>query len=1179
MNFIVQIDWRKIMRITFSQLVIAILFTCVSYAKDGLAQHVLDRQVDISVRKVSLTEVLSQLEAKTRIKFVYSENVVSTEGLVSIKAKHASLKTVLDELLHSKGIAYDVINDRIVLGKMKNHSSPPGKVKKDLVIDLRRPLQTTITGKVTDAVSGNPIPGVAVTIKGTTRGTATDLEGNYSLAASPEETLVFSFLGYKNVERAPGNETVLNVALESDVAGLEQVVVVGYGTQQKKDLTGAVSVVNVQDLVQQPTANVTTQLQGRAAGVTVLGGGQPGDPPQIRIRGINTFGNNSPLFVVDGVPTENINDLNPYDIATMQVMKDAGSASIYGSRAANGVVIISTKRGHGKVKVSYDAYYGTQLPPSGNVWDILSPMEMAELKWMADPANIGNDVQYGNGSTPRLPDYIQPDGAMEGEVDIEDYNVDPFYTNSDAVGGFYRIVKANKQGTNWFDEIFDPAPMTSHNLSVSGGGEQGNYLFSMNYFNQEGTLINTYMKRYTIRANSQYNVSSNIRIGENISFSVIDNPRIAELTEGSGIGHAYRQQPIIPVHDIMGNYAGSAGTELGNARNPVAILERTANNKANAYRIFGNIFAEADFAEHFTVRTQFGGELYSGFAQSFAYPEYENKENTPTNTYNESSYNGNNWTWTNMITYHQVFNDMHDLTVLAGTEAYHNQGRNLSGSTQGYFSFDPDFTNLGSGSGTRNNASGRYEDALFSLFGRVDYTFKDRYLLSATVRRDGSSRFQVYQYGWFPAVSAGWRISEEEFWNSPWLDELKLRGSYGVMGNQMNVAPDNAFTTFSGDRTTSYYDIGGSNNSITEGFRRNRVGNPDAKWEKNITANIGLDATLFSGKLDLTAEYYRKDVDDLLYNPSLPGTAGSVTAPFINIAKMRNQGLDLSATTYLDITKDLLLDATVTFTTYSNEILKVSAGADYFDTDGRRFNGSFIVRNQVGSPIGSFFGYQIEGFWNTEEDIAAANAGSPTGTYQTDIGLGRFRYADINGDGMVTADDRTVLGNPNPDFSYGLNLGLKYKQFDFSFFLFGTAGNDIWNQLKWWHDFNASFQGAKSHTALYDSWTKEDHNAIAPIQEKDGYVSTNGVPNSYYVEKGSYLRAKNAQLGYTFPSETLDRMGISRLRIYLQAANLFTISDYSGVDPEISGGTVSFGIDEGAYPNMQQFLLGLGLTF
>src|SRR3546814_526141 len=294
----------------------------------------------------------------------------------------------------------------------------------------------------------------------------------------------------------------------------------------------------------------------------------------------------------------------------MQVMKDAGSASIYGSRAANGVVIITTKRGTGKVKVAYDAYYGTQRPPSGNVWNILSPMEMAELKWMADPDYIGNDVQYGDGQTPRLPDFIQPDGAMEGEVNLDDYDVDPFYTDPDAVGSFYRIVRANKQGTNWFDEIFDPAPMTSHNLSVSGGGEQGNYLFSMNYFNQQGTLINTYMKRYTIRANSQYNVNSNIRIGENISFSVIDNPRIAELTEGSAIGHAYRQQPIIPVYDIHGNYGGSAGTELGNALNPVAIQERTSNNKANAYRIFGNEYAEADFLEHFTIRTQFGGELY-----------------------------------------------------------------------------------------------------------------------------------------------------------------------------------------------------------------------------------------------------------------------------------------------------------------------------------------------------------------------------------------------------------------------------------------------------------------------------------------------------------------------------------------------------------------------------------------
>ncbi|HVI48099.1 MAG TPA: TonB-dependent receptor [Chitinophaga sp.] len=1052
--------------------------------------------------------------------------------------------------------------------------------------------QTKVSGKVTDKASGNPLPGVSVSIKGTNRGTATDPNGNFSLQAKSGETLLFSFVGYDPQEAVAGTGP-LNISLAEKVGSLEEVVVTGYASQKKKDLTGAVSVVKVENLTKQPTAQITNQLQGQVSGITVLGTGQPGQEPQVKIRGSNTFQNNTPLYVIDGVPISSLADLNPNDVATMQVLKDAGAASIYGARAANGVIVITTKRGTGRVKVSYDGYYGTQRPKGGNVWNILNPQEQANLKWMAiantTPNPVYKDEQYGSGATPRLPDYIAPVGTMEGDpaTDPSKYFVDPNYKNAGDLDKFYRIVKANKSGTDWFHEIFKPAPITSHNLAVSGGGDIGSYFFSFYYFNQQGTLKNTYNKRYSVRANSSFNVTDHIRVGENLEYSVINNPQIGILAEGSGIGMAFREMPIIPVYDIKGNYAGSFGKGLGNARNPVAIQDRFGSTKTLATRLLGNVFAEADIMKNFTLRTSFGGEIYSFNNHSFTYPEYENAENNKVNSYTENSGNGYTWTWTNTLSYHKNFNNAHDLKVLIGTEAYNNQGRNVGGTSLDYFTFDPNFTNLSTGTGTPTNYSNNFTDGLFSLFARVDYAFKDRYLLGALVRRDGSSRFgSSNRYGNFPAVSAAWRISQEEFMKGiSWISDLKLRGGYGIMGNQINVTPSNVFTAYGFNRSSSFYDLRGTTNTIQQGFQRSQIGNPNAKWESNVNANIGIDATLFKGALEFTVDYYRKDVKDLLYNPELPGVYGVATAPYVNVAQMKNRGFDFSVTGKVDLEKDLKLDVTGNLTTYHNEIVKISDAAPYFDQEQRRFNGTFIIRNAVGQSISEFFGYKVDGFWNSQAEIDAANKSAQdrykdnTIVYQTDTKPGRFKYADVNGDGRITEADRTYLGNPNPKFTYGLNIGLTYKSWDFSMFLYGVQGNKIWNQVKWWTDFYPSFEGAKSKTALYDSWLPTRQNAKAPIQETTPSFSTSNVPNSYFVENGSYLRAKNIMLGYTLPSSVLKRVGIEKFRVYVQAANVFTITKYSGIDPEVTGGTTNFGVDEGAYPNQRQYLVGVNVTF
>jgi TonB-linked SusC/RagA family outer membrane protein len=1059
--------------------------------------------------------------------------------------------------------------------------------------------QTKYKGKVIASDDKLPIIGASVRVKGAATGAITDVNGDFSLSLSPGNTLVISYIGYVTKEITVGTDVNLNITLIAGNNTLNEVVVTGYGSQRKKDLVGAVAVVDVAAANRQPTSSVENQLQGQAAGVTVIASGQPGENPSVKIRGANTFGNNQPLYVVDGVPTTNVSDINPNDVASMQVLKDASSASIYGARAANGVIVITTKKGTGKVSVSYDAYYGTQVPKGGNVFNLLNPQEMTSLRTLAIqntaalkgiPVDLSSNLYGPNGNV--LPDYISagstgPYGVHDGDpaVDPSKYNVNPFYTSGDP-SGFYRITKANKAGTDWYHEIFKSAPIQSHNLALSGSSDLATYLFSMNYYNQKGTLIDTYDKRYTVRANTSFNVSKHIRVGENLSYSVTENPLINENDEGSGIGMAFREQPIIPVYDIAGNYAGSNTANLGNARNPVAIQQRTGNNYGAYNRLFGNAFAEVDFLKYFTLRTQFGGEYYSDYNHSFTFPEYENSENNTTNSYSENSFNGYNYTWTNTLTYHQTIRK-HDIKLLVGTENYKNRYETLGATNTGYFTFDKNYTTITTGTGTPTAYSTIERDKLQSLIARLDYTFNDEFLLNATLRRDGSSRFLTYQYGWFPAVSAGWRISQESFLKkAAWISDLKIRGGYGVMGNQINVDPSNAFTTFGAIKTNSYYDIAGTSTSTVAGFTQTRIGNPDAKWELDKNLNIGFDGSFFNQKWDISADYYKKIITGLLFNPNLPGTAGSATAPYSNVGAMNNTGLDIAIGTHQTLGHDLKMNASLTFTTYHNVIKAVTVGQPYFDQNSGRFNGSSIIRNQVGGPVGGFFGYKTDGFWNSQAEIDAANT-KAGGTYQTDAAVGRFKYADVNGDGKVDASDRTLLGNPNPKFTGGLNLDFTYKNFDLNMFWYGSYGNKIWNDVRWWTDFYANFAGAKSKTALYDSWTPTHMNAKAPIQEIDGSFSTNTVPNSYYVENGSYLRLKNLQIGYKFAPNLIKSIGLSSARIYLSGANLITITKYSGVDPEIVGGgttsntnsSTNFGVDRGNYSPSRTYLLGVQVKF
>ncbi|WP_234571897.1 SusC/RagA family TonB-linked outer membrane protein [Rhodohalobacter sp. 614A] len=1050
-----------------------------------------------------------------------------------------------------------------------------------------------ISGQVIDANSGEALPGVNILIVGTDDGTITNVDGEYSISAPEDGSLRFTFIGYKPITIPISGRSTIDVEMEQDIISGDELLVIGYSVQERRDMTGSISVVDMDQFETRAVTGdmVSKQLQGMASGVSVVSSGQPGETPDIRIRGINTFGNNAPLVVIDGVPG-NMNNLNSNDIESIQVLKDASSASIYGARAANGVIVITTKKGGGSVQVNYSGTYGVDWQGRDNPWDIASPQDHANLVWTAqqNSGQTPSHVLYGNGSNPTLPDFISPAGASEADVNLDSYYLIPEYTDPAMLGTFNQLTRANKEGTDWFNEIFRPAATMQHNISVNGGSEIGNFLFSVNYLDQEGTLKYNFRDRVTLRANTSFNLGENFRIGENLSYSVSESPTVAALTEGSSIGFSYRIQPIVPVYDIAGNFGGQAGASLGNAANPVAMMYRTRNNESQTRNLFGNVFAEWDFLENVMVRTSFGGELWGWESKSINYPSYEEQEPTTTNGMDANSDSGYNWTWTNTLRYTQTL-DRHEIELLVGAEAQQEGGNARRANVQGFFSLDPNYVSLSTGSGTPVVSGWEWQSSLLSFFTRLDYIFNDRYIVGATIRRDGSSRFANNQWGWFPAVSVGWRISQENFMQDiDWLTDLKLIAGYGVMGNQINVDPANAFTLFTSDQGNSFYAIDGSNSSPSEGFRLDRIGNPDAEWERNVTANIGIEASLFNDQLQTSIEYYWKDVTDLLYNPELIGTFGVASQPYVNVGNMTNRGLDMSLSTNGGSIGGLQYNATLTFTSYNNEIVKISNDADFFDQETRRFGVPFI-RNQVGESISSFYGYDIEGFWQDQGEIDQTNSavvqqtGNSEAVYQSDMAVGRFRYKDVNGDGQITPDDRTFLGNPNPDFTYGLNLGLNYKAFDLNMFWYGSQGNDIWNGVKWFTDFYGNFNGAKSNRAVNDSWTPENRNAQLPIQEASGSFSSGEEPNSYFVEDGSYLRLRSLQLGYTLPADLLQRAGIRNVRLYVQGNNLITFTGYNGPDPEIGffsgdggGGSTNFGIDEGQYPTPKQFLFGINIS-
>jgi TonB-linked SusC/RagA family outer membrane protein len=1038
--------------------------------------------------------------------------------------------------------------------------------------------ERTITGKVSTESEG-PAPGVNVLIQGTMIGTITDLNGAYTIKVpNPEAVLVFSYIGYITEQVTVGTQAVIDVVLAADVVSLQEVVVTGYSTQRKRDITGAVGIVETTKLTSIPSGNVTNQLQGRTSGVTVTGSGQPGETAKVRIRGISSFQGNDPLYIVDGVPTQDISSMNPNDVESVAVLKDAGAASVYGSRASNGVIVVTTKKGGKGVKVNYDMFVGTQLPGAGPAKDLLNTQEYADLQWL---------VYKNDGTNAFGPDGVTP------------LDTHPIYgpsTNATPT------LPAWAADTDWYDEFTAPAGTQNHDLSLSGGTDKAKYFAGFGYFSQDGIVMTTYNKRYSGRFNSEFTfLNDRVKIGENLSITYRNFLTVTNLGEGSPIQMgAYRSQPIIPVYItdpiagtnhafVPGEYGGTGiVARLGNGSNVVADLNRNKDNQNYNLRLMGSAFVDIELLKGLNYRSTVGGTMNSNYAVAYTFATYERSENVATASLNESASYGGDWVWTNTLSLNKTFGQ-HSINAVAGYEAVkYNMGRNVAGNRAGYFSNNVSFRTLTNGANIVNATSGiRTPVTLVSQFLKADYSLMDKYLLSATVRRDGSSVFGTdTKYGIFPSFSAGWRIGEEAFLDGlPWLSELKIRGSYGTMGNQLPVRGENQFALFGGAAGSSFYDLNGTGSSSLQGFRSTDIRNLDAKWETNVTTNIGFEGGLFDNKITLVFDWYNKQTKELLFNPEIVGTAGAANAPFVNVAEMKNTGIDLELG-YKNSFGDLGFNATVVFTTNKNEIVKVDKSTPFFDWGGSRIGN--LCRNMEGEAVSSFYGYKVTGLFQDATEVANAPR-------QDGAAPGFFRYENVltgneATDTIIDPGDRQILGNPNPKFTYGLNLGLTYKGLDLSAFFYGSYGGDIYNYNKWWTDFWPSFQGQKSQDLLYNSWTTTNTGASVPKASNTSNFSTNTASTSYYIEDGSYFRLKNLTIGYTIPESIMSKVKIKSLRVYVQAVNLFTITKYSGLDPELGSQTTfnnssnsnviddrSAGIDYGNYPTARQFIFGLNL--
>jgi len=1055
--------------------------------------------------------------------------------------------------------------------------------------------QIRVSGFVT-TMEGSPLQGVVVGVQGANVSTRTDLTGRYEIMAPSDGVLIYSLIGYRAMALDVSGRSTMDVILERAVAVLDEVVVTGYTEQRRADITGAVSSIDVSSMEKETGSSVLKRLDGRVSGVEVQTSGSPGSRTVVRIRGISSFQNNDPLYIIDGTPVEDsyINWLNPRDIESIQVLKDASAASIYGARATNGVVIIETRNSGaaGAPRFTLDTKFGMASPTNGldNIL-ITDALDYAEVvcrsytnAGLTPPGNI-----YGDPCNPTLPQYIWPNDGVNQTNDLSAFGLtEDDYLWGDAAQQNRQIMRASP-GTNWWDAVFGSAMTADVNLSLAGSGENHGFNVSFNYYNQEGTAAYNRFQRGSVRANTQFQ-SGRLTVGENLavvmehSFGGMGDP--GGYAEDGIMGKNIMMQPVIPVYDIGGNFAGGKAVGLGNQSNPLRFAYGQKDNINDNYKIFGNAFASVDLTDAVKVNTRFGWDLTNQNGYSYNSIVPENSEPSFSNGIGNYWNTWRNWTWTNTMQFADRYGS-HDVSLLLGQEASKGRFRGINGSLSNLVTTDINARYIQDAlGGSKNVSSSGGVSSLLSFFGKFDYNYAERYYLSATMRRDGSSKLAPEnRWGWFPAFSLGWRLSQESFLRqNTFFTNIMLRAGYGVTGNQ-NIPSGRVLSQYGGGLGSTYYAINGGN-SIQTGYRQTSLGNANLKWEENKSYNIGLDLEFFGGSASLVVDAYQRDVDNLLFNPAQPATAGNAAAPILNVGAMRNRGIDASLG-YRGTVGSGNWSLTLNASHYKNEIVRIDGNSDFFYGPVSTRYGNQTI-NQIGYPIGSFYGLPTDGFFDTQADADASG--------QDGAAPGRIRFVDqltidTNGDGVpdqadgvINAEDRVIIGSPHPDLTAGMDFTLNMGAWDFSATLFASIGNDIFDVQKEWYVFR-NFSTNVRKDLLTDSWVAGQDNSNAKYPQLDQNDTFSGQQLSdFYVENGSYLRLRNLQVGYILPQSF-----ISSARIYVQAENLFTLTGYSGLDPSLpaaniggAAGNISdeyTGVDRGAYPSNKIISLGITATF
>jgi TonB-linked SusC/RagA family outer membrane protein len=999
-----------------------------------------------------------------------------------------------------------------------------------------------VKGVVTSADDGQPIPGVSVVVKGTTTGMITDLDGKYSVNAPGNSTLIFSFVGMKSQEIPVTGRTSINVVLASEQTDIDEVVVVGYGTQKKSLVTGAISKVGSEDLKKTSDMRVTQALQGKTAGVVISSNsGQPGDQVSIRIRGIGTNGDAEPLYIIDGLPMSGAGTdfLNSNDVESIEVLKDAASAAIYGARGANGVILITTKSGKKDTKmvVSYDGYYGVQNP-----WRKLRLLDSQEYIMLT------NEAAVNGGLSPKF-----------SVSDISSFTAD----------------------TDWQDEMFNyNAPKQNHSVSFNGGNDKISYSSSLNYFAQDGIVAQGKSKfeKFGYRLNTVAEFGF-LKFGSNLNLAYINSKGIETNTHfGTGLGQAINMPPIVPVKYEDGSWATPEdfGVGLQEITNPVAMLDKL-NSATKTSKLIGGLFAEVDFGKinsslkGLNFKSTYSGEMALVNTRGYS-PFYylDAMHFTITDKASKSMNLYSRWNFENVLTYDKTI-DTHHFTVMAGTTAFKDMFENLSGEKADviFDDFEHSYIDNATDPESASVGGGYSEHTVASLFGRLNYDLMDRYMLTATIRRDGSSRFgSENKYGYFPSVAAGWVISREDFLSgvSDAIDLLKLRASWGQNGSE-NIG-NFGYTSIIGNQNIYYF---GDSKTQYNGTQPTKIANPSLKWETSEQTNIGLDFATLESSLRVTLDYYVKTTKDWLVTAPVPMLVGN-SAPTINGGSVRNSGFE-GEVSYKKQFGKLYFNASINGAYNKNEVLDIRNSEKRLQGGDGGFGQSGVLFAEVGTPMGVFYGVKTDGIFQTDEEIKAY-VNSTGGKIQPNAKPGDIKFIDANGDGRITDADRVELGSPYPDFTGGLNLNLEYKGFDMNMFIYAALGQEVYDATRR-YDMNGTNYRADWLNRWTGPGTSNTYPRVTFVDDNQNMKTV----SDFFIHDGSFVRLRNITLGYTLPKSVTDYIKIKSLRFYVTAENLLTFTSYKGYDPEIGGGVFSNGIDHGIYPQARTVLGGVNITF